>query len=287
MVAAHGRHYLVELADGSEIACFPRGKKSLIACGDRVAVLSTAKGQGVIEAVDPRRSLLYRSDQHREKLIAANVTQMIAVLAAVPSFYEELLIRCLAAAEHQGIRALIVLNKFDLVEESARARAALEPYRALGYEVLPLIAKREVAPLRAHLQGHTSVLVGQSGMGKSTIVNALVPGAAAAVSDISAALDSGRHTTTHARLYRLDAHSALIDSPGLQEFGLGHVPLRELDRTFVEFRPLLGSCRFNDCLHRGEPDCAVAAAAERGEIRSQRLTVYRRLVEEAQRARRS
>ncbi|HEU5282471.1 MAG TPA: ribosome small subunit-dependent GTPase A [Burkholderiales bacterium] len=287
VVAAHGRHYLVELADGSEIACFPRGKKSLIACGDRVAVLSTAKGQGVIEAVDPRRSLLYRSDQHREKLIAANVTQMIAVLAAVPSFYEELLIRCLAAAEHQGIRALIVLNKFDLVEESARARAALEPYRALGYEVLPLIAKREVAPLRAHLQGHTSVLVGQSGMGKSTIVNALVPGAAAAVSDISAALDSGRHTTTHARLYRLDAHSALIDSPGLQEFGLGHVPLRELDRTFVEFRPLLGSCRFNDCLHRGEPDCAVAAAAERGEIRSQRLTVYRRLVEEAQRARRS
>jgi ribosome biogenesis GTPase len=182
---------------------------------------------------------------------------------------------------------LIVLNKFDLVEESARARAALEPYRALGYEVLPLIAKREVAPLRPHLQGHTSVLVGQSGMGKSTIVNALVPGAAAAVSDISAALDSGRHTTTHARLYRLDAHSALIDSPGLQEFGLGHVPLRELDRTFVEFRPLLGSCRFNDCLHRGEPDCAVAAAAERGEIRSQRLTVYRRLVEEAQRARRS
>lgn len=286
MVAAHGRHYLVELADGSQIACFPRGKKSLIACGDRVAVLSTAKGQGVIEAVDPRRSLLYRSDEHREKLIAANVTQMIVVLAAVPSFYEELLIRCLAAAEHQGIRALIVLNKFDLVEEGARARAALEPYRALGYEVLPLIAKREVAPLRPHLQGHTSVLVGQSGMGKSTIVNALVPDAAAAVSDVSAALDSGRHTTTHARLYRLDPHSALIDSPGLQEFGLGHVPLRELDRTFVEFRPLLGSCRFKDCLHRGEPDCAVAAAAERGEIRERRLAVYRRLVEEAQRARR-
>jgi ribosome biogenesis GTPase len=204
----------------------------------------------------------------------------------VPSFYEELLIRCLAAAEHQGIRALIVLNKFDLVEESARALATLEPYRALGYAVLPLIAKREVTPLRAHLHGHTSVLVGQSGMGKSTIINALVPGAAAAVSDISAALDSGRHTTTHARLYRLDAHSALIDSPGLQEFGLGHVPVRELDRTFVEFRPLLGRCRFNDCLHRGEPDCAVAAAAERGQISEQRLKVYRRLLDEAQRARR-
>ena len=286
VVAVHGRHYVVELADGRRIACFPRGKKSLIACGDRVAVQPTAKDQGVIEAVDPRRSLLHRSDRHREKLIAANVTQMIVVLAAVPSFYEELLVRCLVAAEHQGMRALIVLNKFDLVAESARASAALEPYRALGYRVLPLIAAREVTPLRAHLDGHTSVLVGQSGMGKSTIVNALVPGAAAAVSDVSAALDSGRHTTTHARLYRLDAHSALIDSPGLQEFGLAHVSLRELAATFVEFRPLLGQCRFGDCLHRGEPDCALAASAGRGEIGAQRLRIYRRLVEEALAARR-
>jgi ribosome biogenesis GTPase len=283
VVAVHGRHYLVELADGRTIGCFPRGKKSLVACGDRVGVLPTAKDQGVIEAVDPRRSLLYRSDRHREKLIAANVTQMIVVLAAVPSFYEELLSRCLAAAERQQVRALIVLNKFDLLEQSARASAALELYRALGYEVLPLIAKREVTALRAHLHGHTSVLVGQSGMGKSTIVNALVPGAQAAVSDISAALDSGRHTTTHARLYRLDAHSALIDSPGLQEFGLAHVPVRELAHTFVELRPLLGQCRFADCLHRGEPDCAVAAAAERGQISERRLQIYRRLVEEATR----
>jgi ribosome biogenesis GTPase len=283
VVAVHGRHYLVELADGRTIGCFPRGKKSLVACGDRVGVLPTAKDQGVIEAVDPRRSLLYRSDRHREKLIAANVTQMIVVLAAVPSFYEELLSRCLAAAERQDLRALIVLNKFDLVEQSARAAGALELYRALGYEVLPLIAKREVTPLRAHLHGHTSVLVGQSGMGKSTIVNALVPGAQAAVSDFSAALDSGRHTTTHARLYRLDAHSALIDSPGLQEFGLAHVPVRELARTFVEFRPLLGRCRFGDCLHRGEPDCAVAAAVERGQVSERRWQIYRRLVEEATR----
>jgi ribosome biogenesis GTPase len=283
VVAVHGRHYLVELADGRTIGCFPRGKKSLVACGDRVGVLPTAKDQGVIEAVDPRRSLLYRSDRHREKLIAANVTQMIVVLAAVPSFYEELLSRCLAAAEYQEVRALIVLNKFDLVEQSARATAALELYRALGYEVLPLIAKREVTPLRAHLHGHTSVLVGQSGMGKSTIVNALVPGAQAAVSEISAALDSGRHTTTHARLYRLDAHSALIDSPGLQEFGLAHVPVREIARTFVELRALLGQCRFGDCLHRGEPDCTVAAAAERGQVSERRLQIYRRLVEEAMR----
>jgi len=284
VIAVHGRHYRVEMADGRVLACFPRGKKSLVACGDRVSVQRTAEDQGVIEAVDPRRSLLYRSDLYREKLIAANVTQMVIVLAAVPSFYEELLNRCLVAAEHQRLLALIVLNKFDLIEESERALAALEPYRALGYAVLPLVAKRDVAPLRSPLHGHTSVLVGQSGMGKSTIINALLPEASAPVADISLALDSGRHTTTHAQLYRLDAHSALIDSPGLQEFGLRHVPVRELDHAFVEFRPLLGQCRFNDCLHRGEPGCAVADACERGAIATPRLRIYRTLVAEGQKA---
>ena len=127
VVAVHGRHYVVELADGRRIACFPRGKKSLIACGDRVAVQPTAKDQGVIEAVDPRRSLLHRSDRHREKLIAANVTQMIVVLAAVPSFYEELLVRCLVAAEHQGMRALIVMIQWANPPSSTRWFRARRP----------------------------------------------------------------------------------------------------------------------------------------------------------------
>jgi ribosome biogenesis GTPase len=280
VVAVHGRHYVVELSDGELLACFPRGKKSLVACGDRVAVLRSAQDQGVIEAVDPRRSLLYRSDRYRQKLIAANVTQMVIVLAAVPSFYEDLLNRCLIAAEHQGIAALIVLNKFDMVEPSARAMDALKLYADLGYSVLPLAAKRDVAPLRSHLAGHTSVLVGQSGMGKSTIINALLPDAGAAVSDISLALDSGRHTTTHARLYRMGSDTALIDSPGMQEFGLMHLTASELQHAFVEFRAHLGHCRFNDCRHRGEPGCAIDSAVAQGHISQTRLDCYRKLRQE-------
>jgi ribosome biogenesis GTPase len=281
VTASHGRQYAVELPNGEQVSCFTRGKKSLVACGDRVAVTATAPGQAVIEAVDPRRSLLYRSDAHRQKLIAANVTQLVIVLAAVPSFYEELLNRCLVAAEHGRLRALIVLNKFDLEGPRAEALDRLQPYRDLGYTVLPLIAKQDVTPLREHLEEHSSVLVGQSGMGKSTIVNGLIPGAAAATADVSLALDSGRHTTTYARLYRLNAHTSLIDSPGLQEFGLLHLSLRELQEAFVEMRPHLGHCRFNDCAHLSEPECAVQAALERGEISERRLGVYRKLAEEA------
>jgi ribosome biogenesis GTPase / thiamine phosphate phosphatase len=278
VVATHGRHYLVEIDAGEVLTCFPRGKRSLLACGDRVAVVRTAAGQAVVEAVDPRRALLYRSDRYREKLIAANVTQMVIVLAAVPSFYEELLNRCLAAAEHQGLGVLIVLNKFDLADESVRALEVLALYEQLGYTVLPLVAKRDVAPLREHLTRHLSVLVGQSGMGKSTIINALVPSADAAIGDISLALDSGRHTTTYARLYRLDRDSALIDSPGMQEFGLQHLSQSDIAAAFIEFRSYLGHCRFNDCRHVSEPGCAVSAAAEEGKIDARRLASYRRIV---------
>lgn len=279
VTASFGRRFEVE-ADGAVLACVTRGKRADLACGDRVEVGPTAPGQGVIEAVDPRSTLFYRSDAFRQKLIAANVSQIVIVLAAVPTFYEELLTRCLVAAEHEKVRAVIVLNKFDLAE-SARALESLALYRELGYPLLPLCAVEDVAPLVPWLQRHASVLVGQSGMGKSTIVNGLMPGARAATAEISAALDSGRHTTTHGRLYRLDADSALIDSPGLQEFGLRHLTLRDLEHGFREFRPSLGRCRFADCRHLVEPGCAVIAALERGEIHERRMKQYRKLVAES------
>jgi ribosome biogenesis GTPase len=280
VVGTFGRQYLVELAGPEVLTCFPRGKRSTLACGDRVEIARTAPGQGVVEAVDPRSALLYRSDQFRQKLIASNVTQVVIVLAVVPNFYEDLLNRCIAAAETQGISLVIVLNKFDLVGESAAAMDRLALYSRLGYRVMPLAAKRDISPLRPALQGHASVLVGQSGMGKSTIINALLPGAGAATADISQALDSGRHTTTHARLYHLDGSADLIDSPGMQEFGLHHVTQQQLAQAFIEFRPLLGQCRFHNCRHLVEPGCAIAGAKEEGGIDVRRLEAYRKLVRE-------
>jgi ribosome biogenesis GTPase len=277
IVASYGRRYLVELEDASTLDCVTRGKRGALACGDRVRVARSARGQGVIESVLPRETLLYRSYRARQKLIAANVTQVAIVVAPVPTFSPDLIDRCLAAAEHGGMGALIALNKTDL-PQAAAALEALEPFRTLGYRVVAFSAKRDPAPLLPHLRGQVSLLVGQSGMGKSTIINALVPDAAVRVAEISAALDAGKHTTTHARLYHLDRASDVIDSPGMQEFGLHHLDIVELADAFVEFRPRLGSCRFNDCRHLAEPGCAVAAAREKGQIEARRLASYRRLV---------
>ncbi|MEW6312455.1 MAG: ribosome small subunit-dependent GTPase A [Pseudomonadota bacterium] len=277
VVASFGRQYLVETPQHELLTCYPRGKKSEVACGDRVEIAVTGSGQGVIEKVLPRSTLFYRSDPYRKKLIAANITQIVAVVAAVPSFYEDLLNRCLLAAEQQGIRALLVLNKCDL-PQSAEVLDKLQLYRGLGYPLVQLAAKRDVAPLRAVLENQTSALVGQSGVGKSTIINALLPDAQVATAEISQALDSGKHTTTHARLYHLDANSHIIDSPGMQEFGLHHLDAGEIERGFVELHPYLCHCKFRNCLHLGEPGCAVLAALAAGAIAPQRYDSYRRLV---------
>lgn len=281
VTAAHGRRYRVEVAPGSVIECMTRGKKSDIACGDRVQFARSGDG-GVIEKVEPRRTLFYRSDARRQKLIAANVTQIIVVIAAEPAYSDDLVNRCLVGAEHAGIAAAIVFNKVDLPAATEGMRG-LHLYRQLGYDVVPLSAKQDLAPLRAQLAGQTSVLVGQSGMGKSTIINGLLPGAAARVAEISVALNSGRHTTTHAEIYHLDADSHIIDSPGLQEFGLHHLSQEDAAHAFVEFGPWLGQCRFRNCAHDAEPGCAILAAAKRGEISPRRLSSYHRLSQELSR----
>jgi ribosome biogenesis GTPase len=279
VVASYGKRYDVELEDGKQISCVTRGKKSDLACGDRIEIRMTSDNEGVVENILPRTSLLYRSNEYRKKLLAANVTQIVIVIAASPSFYEDLVNRCLIAAEAAGIKALILLNKSDL-PETAAALQRLALYRSLGYPVETLSALQDASQLRPFLRGHSSVLVGQSGMGKSTLVNALLPDANSRTQEISAVLDSGKHTTTSARLYHLDDESTLIDSPGLQEFGLNHLGSDEMEHAFVEFRPYLGKCRFNNCRHVKEPDCAVLNAIRDGKISQIRLESYQKLLAE-------
>jgi len=275
-IAAFGRHYLAELPDGEILECVPRGKKSEVACGDTVEITRSGTDQGVIDRIAPRTSLLYRSDAYKQKLIAANVTQLIVVVASEPSFNDELLARCLLAGHEQKLDILIVLNKCDLPQVTA-ARAQLAVYGKIGYRVLELSAKQNVAPLLPFLQGHTSVLVGQSGMGKSTLINALIPAAHAATREISTVLDSGKHTTTHAKLYHLNSNSHLIDCPGVQLFGLHHLDFAAMERNFPEFLPYLGQCRFANCSHSHEPDCAIRKATAEGKIDPRRLQLFQQI----------
>ena len=281
IIRSHGRRFIVE-AEGQTYGCSTRGKRVDFACGDRVEILIQNKEQAVIEESLPRSSLLYRQDEWKTKVIAANVSRILFVIAAVPSPSEELLNRCLIAAEAADIDPVILINKADLPETPALVEK-LQPYAKLGYKMITLSAKQDMTPLLPLLDGETCVFVGQSGMGKSTLTNALLPEANARIGDISEALDSGRHTTTHATLYHLhdlSADSDLIDSPGLQEFGLKHLQASDLLHYFPEMRPLIGQCRFHNCTHRKEPDCAVKQAAADGLIAQQRLDLLQRLSNE-------
>ncbi|MDP3083234.1 MAG: ribosome small subunit-dependent GTPase A [Rubrivivax sp.] len=284
---------MVETEDGDRVLCHPRGKKSELVVGDRVRWMPVGSGagaEGVIEHLEPRRNLLRRQDDWRTKSFAANLDLLLILVAGEPVFSESQLTRALLAAADVGIEAVIGLNKTDLpVAETARQRLA--PYRAMGIQVVELALKTEpdqarerLAPL---LAGRTTLVLGPSGMGKSTLINLLVPQAEAQVGEISKALAAGRHTTTSTRWYWLDdsRQAALIDSPGFQEFGLRQLKPEQLAGLMPDLAAALGQCRFYNCMHRHEPGCGVSAARERDEISESRYRIYLELFDELSRQR--
>lgn len=284
VVGAHGRHFVVETASRQRVLCHRRGKKVDCVVGDQVRWHGSGDG-GVIEAVLPRRSLLWRQDRWRSKSFAANIDRLFVLVAAAPPMADSLLARSLIAAAHAGIEAHIVFNKVDLPEAEA-ARERLAPYRRIGVPVHEASLKPDssiaCAALAPLLAGRTSLLLGASGVGKSTLINALVPDASAQVGEISRALNAGRHTTTTTSWYWLGTRhdSAVLDSPGFQEFGLQQIEAAQLVSWMPDIAAPAARCRFANCTHRSEPDCAVREAAARGDIAPSRLRIYRELYEE-------
>ena len=267
IVANYGRHFLVETPEGRRLICHSRGKKSQGLVGDRV-LWKASRDEGTIEKIEERRNVFYRQDEIRTKSFASNLDHILILIASEPEFSSGQLSRALIAAEAEHITPIIALNKSDLVEPFARAWEWLMPYRYMHYGVLPLSLKASpevdrVALLKL-LDGKTTLVLGPSGAGKSTLINLLAPGALAQTGEISHALNAGKHTTTSTTWYWVNDEktTALIDSPGFQEFGLNHIDPAQLAAYMPDLKPFVSNCKFYNCSHLHEPGCGVMAAVK-------------------------
>jgi ribosome biogenesis GTPase / thiamine phosphate phosphatase len=289
VVTHYGQQVIVSADNGSSCRCHFRATLEQLVVGDRVLFQAPRDGgsdlaTGVVTAIVPRQTVLRRPDQYGNlKPVAANVDLMLVVFAPQPTPSSVLLDRYLVAAELSDITPLLVLNKADLIGDADRAQIAAlcALYRGIGYSVLEVSATEGdgLQPLFQALAGHTSVFVGQSGVGKSSLVNALLPEAALEVSELSSRSGLGQHTTVTAKLFDLPGGGKLIDSPGVREFGLWHISEDELLHGYRDLAPLAGHCKFRNCSHRHEPGCALRLAAETGDISAERLDNFYRIAD--------
>ena len=289
VVTHYGQQVIVNNARGEGFRCHFRATLEQLVVGDQVLFQppkdeGTTLSTGVVTAIVPRQTVLRRPDQYGNlKPVAANVDLMLVVFAPQPTPSSVLLDRYLVAAELSGITPLLVLNKADLItaEDRTHIDALCNLYRSIGYQVLEVSATAGdgLQPLYQALAGHTSVFVGQSGVGKSSIVNALLPDAGLEVSELSMRSGLGQHTTVTAKLFDLPGGGKLIDSPGVREFGLWHISEEELLSGYCDLAPLAGHCKFRNCSHRHEPGCALRLAAEDGSISSERLDNFYRIAD--------
>ena len=284
LVTAHyGTQVAVESAGGVSLRCHLRANLDALVTGDRV-VWCEGDPTGVVVAQLERSSVLSRPDPYGKlKPVAANIDQIMVVIAPLPTPHANLVDRYLVAAETLGIEPVILLNKIDLLAADPALRQEMDEllaiYPTLGYRILRTSSlEGGLEELHQALRERISVFVGQSGVGKSSLINVLLPDAELRVGALSESRQKGVHTTTTAQLFHLDGGGSLIDSPGIREFGLWHMSREQVEHGFREFRPFLGACKFRDCRHQQEPGCAILDAAEAGQISERRLGSYRHIV---------